>query len=361
MQYTLSGFEVVGDKILSFYLKDANEKLKLHNLDGGLIKEIKLPTLGSIVSFSKEWDETGFFIRFTSFFVAPTDFRYDLLEDKLEEIQSPQISIATDQFELKQVWYPSKDGTNVPMFIMHQKNIKLNGDNPTILYGYGGFGISLTPSFRDSSIPFLEKGGVYVIANLRGGGEFGEKWHSAGKKEKKQNVFDDFISAAEWLINNRYTNSRRLAIYGSSNGGLLTAATVVQRPDLFKAVIIGAPITDMIRYPIFSMGRYWIQEYGDPDKKEDFEYLIKYSPYHNVRENADYPSILLTTSDTDQRVDPMHARKMAARLQYLNKSNNPIILRTYKSMGHGPGATVSKRIDNLVDHLAFIFSQLGIN
>ncbi len=249
----------------------------------------------------------------------------------------------------------------MPMFLTHKRGLALDGTNPTLLYGYGGFDISVTPAFAPTRLPWLEAGGVYAVANLRGGGEYGEDWHAAGKRERKQNVFDDFIAAAEWLIAHRYTNSQRLAIEGRSNGGLLTAACLLQRPDLFGAVHCGVPVTDMLRFQRFTAGRFWTVEYGDAEAaEEDFRFLIAYSPLHTVREGATYPATLITTADTDDRVVPMHAKKFAATLQHAQSGDNPILLRIETKAGHGAGKPTAKVLEEQADIYAFLFDRLGI-
>lgn len=357
---TLEHFDIIGDKIVAKYLVSASSSLRLYSIDGRFLREIELPTMGSVAGPFGEWDGEEIFFSFSSFIIPPTIYRYDSAENKLEEIDQVKVDLDFDELELKQVWYESKDGTKVSMFIMHRKDIRSDGNNPTVLYGYGGFSISITPYFTYEIQPFLQKGGVYAAANLRGGGEYGEEWHRAGMLEKKQNVFDDFIAAAEWLIENRYTSKDKLAINGGSNGGLLVGACMTQRPDLFKAVICGVPVLDMIRYHKFDGGQLWIPEYGFAENKEEFEYLIKYSPYHNVRKGERYPAVLFMTADTDTRVHPMHAWKMAALLQKYNTSDNPIILRTETKAGHGFGKPVTKIVEEMTDKWSFLFRQLDM-
>jgi prolyl oligopeptidase len=258
------------------------------------------------------------------------------------------------------VWYTSKDGTNIPMFLIKKKNIALNGNNPTMLYGYGGFSISMTPGFMENIIPFVKRGGIYAIPNIRGGGEFGEDWHKAGIKKQKQNVFDDFISAAEWLIENKYTNSSKLAISGGSNGGLLVGAVMTQRPELIKAVIMSVPVADMLRYHLFHGGRHWIPDYGSVEDEHMFPYLLAYSPYHNVKDGTEYPSTIIMTADQDDRVHPGQAFKMAARLQEANVSNNPILLHVEKKAGHGGAVDVSRYINKSTDEWSFVFEELEV-
>jgi prolyl oligopeptidase len=270
------------------------------------------------------------------------------------------VPIDPDKYEVKQVWYTSKDGTKIPMFLGHAKSLKLDGSNPVLLTGYGGFNSTLTPQFSALAAAWMTSGGVYAVANLRGGGEFGEEWHRAGMLGKKQNVFDDFIGAAEWLIQNRYTKPSRLAITGNSNGGLLVGAALTQRPDLFGAVVCGYPLLDMVRYHKFLVARYWVPEYGSSDDAEQFKYIYAYSPYHRVTAGTKYPAVLLISGDSDTRVDPLHARKMAARLQAASSSGRPVLIHYDTKAGHSGGIPVSKQVDNLTDELGFLFWQLGL-
>ena len=264
-------------------------------------------------------------------------------------------------YEVKQVWYPSKDGTKVPMFLVHKKGLALDGRRPTLLYGYGGFNVNMTPTFSASKLFWLEKGGVYALANLRGGGEYGEDWHQAGMLERKQNVFDDFTSAAEWLVKSGYTSRDRLAIQGGSNGGLLVGAAMTQRPDLFGAVVCQVPVADMLRYHLFTVGRFWIPEYGSADDPTQFPFLYKYSPYHNVKDGTAYPPTLVTTADTDDRVAPGLAKKFAARLQAATGGDAPILIRVETKAGHGGGKPISKQIDETADIYAFLFKALKVD
>jgi prolyl oligopeptidase len=263
-------------------------------------------------------------------------------------------------FEVSQVRFPSRDGTSIPMFLVHRKGLPRDGRNPTLLYGYGGFNISLTPAFAARVAPFLERGGVFAEVNLRGGAEYGEAWHRAGMLDKKQNVFDDFIAAAEHLVREKVTSPERLAISGRSNGGLLTSAALTQRPDLFRAAISGVPLTDMVRYHKFRIARLWIPEYGDPDKPAEFEWLHAYSPYHRVVDRKPYPAVFIFTAESDTRVDPMHARKMTARLQAASASGRPVMLRLESQAGHGQGKPLAKVIDQYTDELAFLVRELGM-
>jgi Serine proteases of the peptidase family S9A len=347
----ISFVNMVNNQFVVAYMHDAHHQLKLYDLNGTFVNEIELPTIGSITGLSGKRNEDEMFLGFTSFLYPMTIFRYDF--KTLEEFRSPEIGFDPSRYETKQVFYSSKDGTRVPMFITHKKGLKLDGNNPTLLYGYGGFDISLTPSFSVSRLIWLENGGVSVVANLRGGNEYGEAWHQAGMLDKKQNVFDDFIAAAEWLIENRYTSPSKLAIQGGSNGGLLVAACMVQRPDLFGAVICQVPVTDMLRYHKFTVGRYWVSEYGNAEKNpEDFKILYAYSPLHNVK-NVSYPATLIKTADYDDRVAPAHAKKFTAALQAANTGENPILLRVETKAGHGVGKPTSKIIDEQSDIYGF--------
>lgn len=359
-RFKLNGFKVMRDKLFVETLEDVISRLRLYDLGGRLLKDVELPTLGSLGSMSGEKESDELFFGFSSFLFPYTIYKYDFASDNYAMFKQVNAGINPDDFVVKQAWFSSKDGTRIPMFVMHKRGIKPSGDNPTMLYGYGGFNASLTPYFDKDAIMFLEHGGVYAIANLRGGGEFGEEWHKAGMRENKQNVFDDFIAAAEWLIANNYTNPQRLAIFGWSNGGLLTGASLVQRPDLFAAVVIGAPVLDMVRYHKFFGARYWFNDYGNPDNPNDFKYLYSYSPYHNLKDGVKYPATLILTADSDDRVHPMHAYKMAARLQAANNSAKPILLRVEIKAGHGGATPLYKYLELYTDMWSFVFWQLGM-
>jgi prolyl oligopeptidase len=336
--------------------------MKIYNLDGSFVKEIVLPTHGSIIGISGKPDHKEMFISFTSFLFPPTIYRYDFTNDMLTLLRSTEIDFDVERYETKQVLYTSKDGTRIPMFLTHKKGLVLDGNNPTLLYGYGGFNNSLTPSFSRSTLVWLEHSGVYAMANLRGGGEYGEEWHCAGTLEQKQNVFDDFIAAAEWLIANKYTSTSRLAIQGGSNGGLLVAACMIQRPDLFGVILCHVPVIDMLRYHKFTIGRYWVSDYGNAETNaEHFKFLYAYSPLHNVKKGVIYPTTLILAADTDDRVVPAHAKKFAATLQAANGGNNPILLRIETKAGHGLGKPTVKVIEEYSDVLAFLFSRFDIS
>jgi prolyl oligopeptidase len=348
-------------KLISEYMKDASSKAYIHSTDGKVLEEIKLPCLGTLSGFSAEKDENTAFFAYTSFTFPTTIFKYDINENKYEVYHEPKIDFDASQYETKQIFYDSKDGTKIPMFVVHKKGIELNGENPCMLYGYGGFNISLTPSFRISILPFLEKGGIYCVANIRGGGEYGEDWHKAGTLMKKQNVFDDFIAAAEWLISEDYTSSEKLAIHGGSNGGLLVGACMTQRPELFKVAIPAVGVLDMLRYHLFTIGWAWASDYGtSEDSKEMFEYLYKYSPLHNIKEGVEYPATLVTTADHDDRVVPAHSFKFIATLQEKHQGSNPVLIRIETDAGHGAGKPTSKQIEEVTDVWSFTMYNLGM-
>jgi prolyl oligopeptidase len=356
----LESASIVDKRIVAKRLQDASNRLFVHALDGRQVAAIPLPALGTISSITGEADDTEMFFDFTSFAYPSTPFRYDFTTGQTTEFAHVDAKVDASAYEVKQAWYPSKDGTKVPMFIVHKKGLALDGRRPTILYGYGGFNINMTPTFSASKLYWLEKGGVYALANLRGGGEFGEAWHEAGMLERKQNVFDDFTSAAEWLVKSGYTSRERLAIQGGSNGGLLVGVALTQRPDLFGAVVCQVPVADMLRYHLFTVGRFWIPEYGSGDDPKQFPFLYKYSPYHNVKEGTAYPPTLVTTADTDDRVAPGLAKKFAARLQAATGGEAPILIRVETKAGHGGGKPVSKQIDEIADIYAFLFRALKV-
>jgi prolyl oligopeptidase len=343
------------------YQSKAYSSIELAHLDGKPIRKLELPGIGS-ANLSVREDRTEAFLTFTSFNYPTTIFRLDLTGGEPVVWERPSVPVDPSIVEVKQVFYNSKDGTRVSMFLVHPQGMSLDGNNPTILYGYGGFGIPMSPSFRASYFPWFEAGGVLAIPNLRGGSEYGDKWHAAGMLDRKQNVFDDFIAAAEWLVQNKYTNPKKLAISGGSNGGLLVGATAVQRPDLFAAVVCDVPLLDMIRYQNFLMARYWVPEYGSSEDVKQFQYLLKYSPYQNVRPGVKYPAMLLTAGENDKRVHPLHARKMAARLQTVTASDpkeDPILLWVEREAGHGAGKPLHLRLREMVDEQIFLMWQLG--
>ncbi len=356
----MDGFVITSDYILVQDIKDVLSRIMVYDLNGKFIKQLEIPEVGNIAGMGYH-DESNTVTVTLSTFTAPAKV-YHLdgkkLTWKLHWVD--KLEIDTKNIETKQVFYTSKDGTKVPMFLVYRNDIKLDGNNPALLYGYGGFNINMTPSFLGTTLSFIKRGGVYAVANLRGGAEYGEKWHQDGMLFKKQNTFDDFIAAAEYLINEKYTNSNRLAIRGGSNGGLLTGAVAVQRPDLMKAAIVAVPLLDMLRYHKFLIARYWIPEYGDPDKKEDFLNIIKYSPYHNIRPGFNYPAMMVKAGENDSRVDPLHAKKYAAALQNNPGQENPIMLFVDFDSGHGSGQSTEQMIDNTELEWRFIMWQLGM-
>jgi prolyl oligopeptidase len=361
----LQDASVTGGKLLAQYEHNATSELKLFTLEGKKIGDISLPAIGDVFSASGRYDRNEIFFGFQSFTAPPSIYRVDLNDRKSAlwaKVDAPSIDPAA--YDVQQVWYSSKDGTKVPMFIVNKKGVEKNGKNPTLLTGYGGFNISLKPTFNRSMYLWMEHGGIYAVANLRGGAEFGEDWHRAGMLEKKQNVFDDFIAAGEYLIAQKYTDKDHLAIQGGSNGGLLMGAMITQRPDLFRAVVCAVPLLDMLRYQNFQIAKLWIPEYGSSEDAKQFEWLYAYSPYHHVKAGQEYPAILFLTGDTDTRVDPMHAKKMAALMQAEAKNgaskDRPILLRIETKAGHGQGKPVTKQIEENTDMYSFLFWQLGV-
>jgi prolyl oligopeptidase len=350
--------EVVGGKLVLSYQVDAKNQLKIASLDGKPEAEVPLPTLGSVAALSGDQDRTELFYSFDSFVFPATIYRYDVSNGKNEVFRKPSVPISSDDYETEQIFYHSKDGTRVPMFIVHRKGIKLDGTNPGLLTGYGGFNISIKPTFSYSYFTWVEKGGVFAEPNLRGGGEYGQDWHQAGTKERKQNVFDDFIAAAETLIAKKYTSSKHLGILGGSNGGLLIGACLTQRPDLFGAIVPAVGVLDMLRYQDFTIGSAWISDYGSSDNPEDFKYLIKYSPLHNIHSGTCYPPTLVTTADHDDRVVPGHSFKFAATLQAAQSCDNPILIRVDTKAGHGGGKPIAKIIEERADQLAFLWDNI---
>lgn len=355
-----------GNKIVISYLKDAYSQIEIFDREGHLCHHVTLPDLSSAGSTRKAWKLSGspktpeFFYPYTSFTQPLTIYRCNADTGVSEVFTAPQLSWQPQDYETEQVFYPSKDGTLVPMFLVHKQGLQLNGSHPTLLYGYGGFHIPISPWFDPKHIAWLEAGGVYAVANIRGGGEYGEEWHQAGMCHHKQNSFDDFIAAGEWLCANGYTNPSKLAISGRSNGGLLVGACLIQRPHLFKAAIAGVGVFDMLRFHQFTVGWTWTTEYGSPDDPEDFKVLYAYSPYHQVKQGIAYPATLVTTSDHDNRVVPLHSYKFAAALQEAQSGENPVLLRVYKEAGHGAGRSREQIIEEDVDCLMFLFRELQI-
>ena len=358
----LESVRLASGKIVARYMVDAHSEIDIYLYDGTFDSAIVLPGIGSVDSFSGKKEESKAFYSYTSFNTPGEIYQYDFEEKESSLYFRPEVKFNPDDFEVKQEFYPSTDGTKIPMFIVHKKNIELNGKTPTLLYGYGGFNISLTPSFSTSRMTFIENGGIFALANLRGGGEYGEEWHKSGTKLKKQNVFDDFISAAEYLIASKYTNSEHLAIMGGSNGGLLVGAVINQRPDLFKVALPAVGVMDMLRFHKFTIGWAWAGDYGTSEEnKEMFEYLYRYSPYHNIINGGKYPAVLVTTADHDDRVVPAHSFKYIARLQEYNKGSLPVLIRIDTDAGHGSGKPTTKVIEEYTDSLLFLFHHLGID
>lgn len=354
----IEGLSLVNGKLAVEETQNVLNRVKLYDPNGKMVREIKPPTLGSLSNLFGNWESPEAFYSFTSFHIPVTIYRYDVASGKQTLWFQAKVPFSTDKYEVEQVWYPSKDGTKIPMFLAHAKGLKLDGSHPTLLTGYGGFDLSSNPGFGAFSAAWISSGGVYALANLRGGGEFGEAWHHAGMLEKKQNVFDDFIAAGEWLIKNKYTSPERLAIRGGSNGGLLVGAAFTQRPDLFAAVICSYPLLDMVRYQKFLVASYWVPEYGSSDNPDQFKYIYAYSPYHHVKAGAKYPAILFISGDSDTRVAPLHARKMTALMQASTGSEKPILLHYETKSGHSGGTPVGKQIDNTTDELDFLMWQL---
>ena len=357
----LESASLVGELLLTQYLKDASSKAYFYKLDGTFVRELKLPAIGTLAGFNGEKNKNTAFYGFTSFTFPSSVYKYNVTTGKSELMHKSEVDFNPDNYVTNQIFYESKDGTKVPMFIIHKKGIKMDGKNPTMLYGYGGFNISLTPSFSISRSAFLEQGGIYVMVNLRGGGEYGEKWHEAGILLQKQNVFDDFIYAAKYLIKNNYTSSEKLAIIGGSNGGLLVGACMTQQPDLFKVAIPIVGVMDMLRYHNFTIGWAWAADYGRSDDNEDmFNYLYGYSPLHNIKEGVNYPATLAITADHDDRVVPAHTFKFMATLQEYNGGKNPVLVRIETKAGHGAGKPTDKQISEAADMYSFIMYNLGM-
>lgn len=357
----LSSAQIIGGKLILTYDKDASNHAYVFDLSGKQLHEIALPALGS-VGFSGDKDDPETFYSFTSFTYPSTIFKYDLEANVSELYLAPKVDFTPEDYVTEQVFYPSKDGTRIPMFLTYKKGLKKDGKNPVYLYGYGGFNISLNPGFSTNRLPFLENGGIYAQTNLRGGGEYGEDWHQAGTKLNKQNVFDDFIAAAEYLIAENYTTKDKLAVAGGSNGGLLVGAVVNQRPDLFKVAIPQVGVMDMLRYHVFTIGWNWASDYGtSADNEEMFRYLYAYSPLHNIRnDGTPYPAILVTTGDHDDRVVPAHSFKYMATLQAANTGNAPKLIRIETKAGHGSGKPITKVIEEVSDIYSFIMFNLGM-
>ncbi|MHA2224737.1 MAG: prolyl oligopeptidase family serine peptidase [Candidatus Hodarchaeales archaeon] len=349
----IQSFGLSGNKISVLWLKNIVSRLTIHDSDGKFEQEVGIPSNGAVSVVNARPEFMNIYFNFQSFYQPPIIFEYQLQTKNLNIFAEKVLPIDTSNFTVTRVWYPSKDETKVHMFILHPKNIELNGNNPTLLYGYGGFAVSLTPWFSSSFNTWLSHGGVVAVSNIRGGGELGQDWHKNGRLEKKQKCFDDFIAAAEYLINQGYCSPNTLGIFGGSNGGLLVGAVTTQRPALFKAVYCSVPLLDMLRYHHFSLGKTWIPEYGDPDDPKHFQWLSSYSPYQQVKENTEYPAILFYTAEADTRVEPIHAMKMAALMQGFSSSKNPILFWFEPAAGHGVGTPLNKIIDEYTDLLAF--------
>ncbi len=357
---TLESVGLLNNQFVADYLQNARSAIKIFNLDGTFVREVALPGIGSAGGFNGKREDTETFYAFTSFTTPTTIYRYDMVSGESTVFRQPTVDFVPSHYETRQVFYDSTDGTSVPMFITYKKGLELTGDNPTYLYGYGGFNVSLTPSFSSSNLVWMEMGGVFAVPNLRGGGEYGEEWHQAGIKQNKQNVFNDFIAAAEWLIANGYTSREKLAIAGGSNGGLLVGACMTQRPDLFAAALPAVGVMDMLRFHKFTIGWAWCSDYGSPDDPEEFKALYAYSPLHNLQPGTAYPATLITTADHDDRVVPAHSFKFAAALQAAHAGEKPVLIRIETKAGHGAGKPTSKQIEEIADKWAFVVRVLDI-
>ena len=357
---TLQSAGYVGHRLVADYLRDAHSEIRLFDTGGKLVRTVELDGIGSAGGFNGRSDDNETFYNFASFATPPSVYRYDIATGEKQLLFRAKVAMKPEDYVVRQVFYTSKDGTKVPMFISHKKGLKLNGDNPTLLYGYGGFDISMQPSFSISRLTWMNMGGVYAVANLRGGGEYGEAWHEGGIKLHKQNVFDDFIAAAEYLTKNGYTKPAKLAVQGASNGGLLIGAVETQRPDLFGATLPAVGVMDMLRFNKFTAGRYWVDDYGSSENPDEFKALYAYSPYHNIKPGTKYPATLITTADTDDRVVPGHSFKFAAAIQEAQAGPAPVLIRIETRAGHGGGKPTAKVIEETTDQLAFLVKNLGI-
>ncbi|MGK7942422.1 MAG: prolyl oligopeptidase family protein [Crocosphaera sp.] len=358
---TLTGVGILNNQLVCDYLQDAKSAITIYDLQGDFIRDVSLPGIGSAGGFNGKKEDTETFYSFTSFTTPNTIYRYNMITGESTIFRQPTVDFNPDNYEIKQIFYKSKDGTKIPMFITHKKGLQLDGNKPTYLYGYGGFNVSLTPSFSISNLVWMEMGGVYAVPSLRGGGEYGEEWHQAGMKNKKQNVFDDFISAAEWLIENNYTSPQKLAIGGGSNGGLLVGACLTQKPNLYAAVLPAVGVLDMLRFHQFTIGWAWCPEYGSSENEEEFKTLLAYSPLHNLTPNTAYPATMITTADHDDRVVPAHSFKFAAALQNAHNGEKPVLIRIETKAGHGAGKPTSKLIEEIADKWGFLVDNLEIN
>ena len=357
-QDTLANAHMIGNRLVTEYLKDARSVVRVSDLNGKLVREIALPGIGSVSGFTGKRSDSETFFSFTGFTTPTTIYRMDMKSGKTSVFRQPKVDFDPNAYETRQQFFTSRDGTRVPMFIVSKKGIKLDGSNPTYLYGYGGFNISMTPGFSPANLAWMEMGGVYVVANLRGGGEYGESWHQAGTRLQKQNVFDDFIGAAQWLVDNKVTSPSKLAIGGGSNGGLLVGAAMTQRPDLFGAAIPMVGVLDMLRFHKFTIGWAWTSDYGSADNPEEFKALVKYSPLHNIKPGTSYPATMITTADHDDRVVPAHSFKFAATAQAAQAGCNPILIRIDTKAGHGAGKPTAKQIEEVADRWGFLTKAL---
>jgi prolyl oligopeptidase len=357
---TLQSVSMAGNLFVTTYLKDAVTAVRMFDVTGKHVRDVEFPTLGTASGFGGKRVDTERFYSFSSFTTPPGTYRYDVITGETRQLQQAKVDFSPGDYEVKQVFYSSKDGTRIPMFICHRKGIRLDGNNPTLLYGYGGFNIPMVPAFSISRLAWMEMGGAFAMANIRGGGEYGEEWHQAGARLNKQNVFDDFIAAAEWLIDNKYTSSSKIAVQGGSNGGLLVGAVMTQRPDLFAACLPAVGVMDMLRFHKFTIGWAWVDDYGSSDDPQFFNVLYKYSPYHNVKDGLAYPATLITTADTDDRVVPGHSFKFAAALQRAQAGPAPVLIRIETRAGHGAGKPTDKIIEEVADQWAFLVKTLGM-
>jgi prolyl oligopeptidase len=357
----LQSVHYVGNLLVCDYLKDARTQVKMHKLDGRFVREVEFPGIGSANGFGGRPQDVETFYTFTSFNVPGRTYRYDLITGESKLFREPKVHFNPDDYEVKQVFYPSKDGTKIPMFIAHKKGITLDGNNPTLLYGYGGFNISMTPGFSISRLAWMEMGGVFAMPNIRGGGEYGRDWHRAATKLNRPKAYDDFIAAAEWLIAQKYTRPEKLAIQGGSNGGLLVGAVLCKRPDLFGATLPAVGVMDMLRFHKFTAGRFWTDDYGSSDNADEFKVLLSYSPYHNLKKGTKYPATLVTTADTDDRVVPSHSFKFAAQLQQCQAGEAPTLIRIETRAGHGAGRPTAMAIEEIADQWAFLVHNLKMS
>jgi len=356
---TLLGVNMIDNQLIMAYLKDAWSQISIHDLQGKFIRKIPLPGIGTASGFDGKNKDKETFYTWSSYNMPPTIYHYDMQTGESRLFRKTMVDLNPDAFEVSQVFHESRDGTRIPMFLMHKKGLVLDGNNPAIMYGYGGFNVPMLPGFSLSRIIWMEMGGVYAVVNLRGGSEYGESWHQAGMKLKKQNVFDDFITAGEWLIANKYTSNKKLAISGASNGGLLVGAVLNQRPDLFAAAVPSVGVMDMLRFGKFTIGKAWETEYGSPDNPEEFKALFAFSPLHNIKSGTKYPATLITTADHDDRVFPAHSFKYAAALQAAQTGDAPILIRIETSAGHGAGKPANKQIQEIADVYAFLLNNLN--